>query len=415
MTLNLPVAELLGDNIPWLHDFRCRGRELFTKTELPNAKTEAWRYTKPNMYLSQDFISPVQGEETDYTPELPFAAYHICFTNGVFAPAISDLPEEITVLPLIEGIMFHPEIREKIGALALADKYPFAALNNAYLNEGIYIHLPKGYQLDRPLALINFVAADSTKPMFNLHNLIIADEGAKAEIVEYYLYRGEVKSAYFTNVVNEIYLAKGAHLHHYKLQNEAFKAIHLALNCVSVSQDGFYKSFCLQKGADLARNETQVTLCESKAQAEVDAAYLMNGWATLDITTDIKHLAAETYSDQLVKGVVGGQAKGVFQGCIHIAPNAVKTRGNQQHRALLLSDEAEVDAKPELEIYADDVQCSHGSACGQLDAEQLFYMRSRGLSEDAAKKILVDAYINEVIAKVDNEKIAEWIKLKLNQ
>lgn len=163
----------------------------------------------------------------------------------------------------------------------------------------------------------------------------------------------------------------------------------------------------------MARNESKVRLADTLAKAEVNAAYMMNGWATIDTTTDIEHLVAETFSDQLVKGVVGGQAKGVFQGCIHIEPNAIKTKGYQQHRALLLTDEAEVDVKPELEIFADDVQCSHGSACGQLDAEQLFYLRSRGLGEEEAKAMLVDAYLQEVIAKVDNEKIADWIKLLL--
>lgn len=415
MSTRFPVVELLGDNIPWLHDFRQAGRNNFNNLGIPNAKTEAWKYTKPNMFLDHDFVCESKGKIVDYLPNLPFKAYKICFINGVFSPSVSNLPEGIEIFPLIEAIMLHPEAREKIGSLAKSDKYPFAALNGAYLNEGIYIHLSKGIKLDTPLAIINFVETDDTYQLFNLRNILVLDEGSSAELIEYYHYRGALKSLYFNNVVNEIYIGENANLNHYKIQDEAFKAIHIGLNCVAVHQDGSYKSFCLQKGADLARNETQVLLEENGAKAEVDGAYLMNGWATLDITTDIKHLASETYSDQLVKGVVGGQAKGVFQGCIHIAPHAIKTKGNQQHRALLLSDDAEVDVKPELEIYADDVQCSHGSACGQLDAEQLFYMRSRGLSEEDAKKILIDAYINEVIAKVDNEKVVEWIKLLLEQ
>ena len=137
----------------------------------------------------------------------------------------------------------------------------------------------------------------------------------------------------------------------------------------------------------------------------------MNGWATLDTTTDIEHLAANTFSRQLVKGVVGGDAKGVFQGKIHIAEGAVKTEGFQLHKALLLSDTAEVDVKPELEIFADDVKCSHGAASGELDEEQLFYMRSRGIGLQEARQILIDAYLDEVMTKVGSEKIREWIKL----
>ena len=137
----------------------------------------------------------------------------------------------------------------------------------------------------------------------------------------------------------------------------------------------------------------------------------MNGWATIDTTTDIEHLSPETYSNQLVKGIVGGDAKGVFQGKIHIAPDAVKTEGHQLHKALLLSDRAEIDCKPELEIYADDVKCSHGAASGELDAEQLFYMRSRGIDEDTAKQILIEAYLEDLFSQIDNEQIREWLRV----
>lgn len=413
MTSLLQHVELLGENIPWLKEFRDQAKEAFVASGVPNAKTEAWKYTKPNMFLNNDFVCNTKGQVINYSPELSLDAYKICFVNGVFTPSISEFPDEIEVLPLIEAIMFQPDLREKIGNLAKVTEHPFAALNGFYTNEGIYVRIPKDYKLAKPLAIIYHSEVDDLHLMFNLHNLIVLDEGAQAEILEYYNYRGIQKSLYFNNIVNEIYIGKNALLQHYKAQFEAFKAVHLALNSVEVKEGGFYKSFCLQKGADLARNESLVNLCEEGAKAEVNAAYMMNGWATIDTTTDIKHLAPETFSEQLVKGVVGDQSKGVFQGRIHIAPNAIKTKGYQQHRALLLSDDAEVDVKPELEIFADDVQCSHGSACGQIDAEQLFYMQSRGLSEDDAKKILIDAYIKEVIAKVDNEKISGWIKLLL--
>ena len=141
----------------------------------------------------------------------------------------------------------------------------------------------------------------------------------------------------------------------------------------------------------------------------------MNGWATLDTTTDIEHLVPQTTSSQLIKGVVGGDAKGVFQGKIHIAPNAVQTEGTQLHKALLLSDTAEIDVKPELEIFADDVKCSHGAASGELDEEQLFYMQSRGISREDAKKMLIDAYLEDVFARIENENLRAWFKdLKQN-
>lgn len=136
----------------------------------------------------------------------------------------------------------------------------------------------------------------------------------------------------------------------------------------------------------------------------------MNGWATIDTTTDIEHLEPETYSSQLVKGVVGGDAKGVFQGKIHIAPHAVKTEGTQLHKALLLSDSAEIDVKPELEIFADDVKCSHGAASGELDEEQLFYMQARGIGRDEAKQLLIDAYLEDVFCRIASEPIRCWLQ-----
>lgn len=405
----LHKIDLLADNIPWLHDFRKQGGEVFVQKGIPNAKAEAWKYTKPQMFFNDDFEVATTVNTDNYRPNLPFDCYKMCFINGIFAPQASDLPQEIEILPIIEAVMFKPEVRQFIGELADAEKYPFAALNAAYLNEGVYIHINS--KLDKPLAIIYHFIGTNNSPMFNFRNLIILDEKAQSEIVEYYDYDADLKARYFNNTVNEIYIGKNAKLDHYKVQNDAFKAINIALQAVKVENGGNYKSFCLQKGADLARNESKVKLIAEQATAQVDAAYIMNGWAVLDTTTDIEHLACNTNSSQLVKGVVGGQAKGVFQGTIHIAPNCIKTEGYQQHRALLLSDDAEVDVKPELEIFADDVKCTHGSAVGQIDAEQLFYMRSRGIDEETAKQLLINAYLNEVIAKVDNEKIADWIKL----
>ena len=411
----LQQVKLIGDEIPWLKEMRASGRAAFERAGIPTPKTEAWKYTKPNRFLSTDFaFLPQDGSQLPLQKtDLPFAAYKIYFENGVFNPVFSELPEGIEVIPLIEAIMLQPSLRAKIGALADIDRHPFAALNAAYLNEGIYIHIDSNVNITKPVALIYHTVGDSQNVMYNLRNLTVIDENASVELVEYFCYDGKIKSSYLMNVVNEIYIGSGASLRHYKLQDEAYKAGHLALNAVSVNASGRYKSFCLQKGADLARNESKVILAEERASAEVDAAYIMNGWATIDTTTDIEHLKPCTHSSQLVKGVVGGQAKGVFQGKIHIAPDAVKTEGYQLHKAMLLTDEAEIDVKPELEIFADDVKCSHGAACGQLDPEQLFYMRSRGIGEEEAKQLLIDAYLNDVIAKVDNEKICHWIKLSL--
>lgn len=411
MNFDFSNLKLVGNEIPWLKDFRLQGQKFFIEKGIPSPKIEEWRYTKPSRYFNKDFVlSYGHTSLKKIEKKLPFDAYYICFENGVFNPAISDLPQGIELVPIIEAIMFKPGLRDKIGKLLQASAHSFTALNAACLNEGVYLHIDSNVNITKPIALVYHATPINQNEMFCLRNLIELDKNSSASIVEYYNYEGAEKSEYFSNVVNEIYVAENSSLNHYKVQDEAFKAFHIAHNAVDIKQSGNYKSFCLQRGADMARNETLVHLSEEGAFAEVNAAYIMGGWATLDTTNEIKHLSPNTKSSQLIKGVVSGQAKGVFQGKIHITPNAIKTEGYQLHKAMLLSDEAEIDVKPELEIFADDVKCSHGSACGELDKEQLFYMRSRGIKEEDAKQLLIDAYLNDVITKIDDEKIAEWIK-----
>ena len=410
MSSLLQKIPLIGEEIPWLNDVRQKGAEAFAKAGVPTAKTEAWKYTKPRELCGDDFVIKQSKRDSDWKADLPFEAYQIRFENGYFCPQESSLPQGVEVVPLIEAMLFHPEVWKHLCKMADINKYPFAALNQSYLNEGVYIRIEKNVELKKPLAVISHTTPGEENLFFNLHNLIVLEENAAATLVEYHTWSGEVKSRYFANLVNEIYLSAGAHLEHIKVQAEAFKANHVALSVVAANKDSEYKSFCLQRGANIGRNETLVKLQESRACAEVNAAYIMNGWATLDTTTDVEHLSAQTTSHQLVKGVIGGDAKGVFQGKIHIAPNAVKTEGNQLHKALLLSNTAEVDVKPELEIFADDVKCSHGAASGELDEDQLFYMRSRGIGLEEARQILIDAYLEEVIGKIKHEEIRNWVE-----
>ena len=339
---------------------------------------------------------------------MPFDAYQIHFYNGKFVPLYPDFPAGVELMTLMQAVV-EGEAKNYIGKYIDLQKYPFAALNSAFLEEGLFFVFERNLKLSKPIVIIYHT--DTTEHLVNhICNVFVAENNASAAIVEYYTHAGADKDRYFNNIVNEFYLAPQAEIKHYKFQNEAFKAVHIALNYARVKSGADYKSFCLQKGADLGRNETKVELLQENAVAEVDAAYIMNGWATIDTTTDIEHISSKTKSSQLIKGVVGGEARGVFQGKIRIEKDAQETEGHQLHRALLLSDTAEIDVKPELEIYADNVKCSHGAACGQLDKEQMFYMQSRGIGEAEAKQLLIDAYLLEVINLIDDEKIKEWMR-----
>ncbi|MBR1605437.1 MAG: Fe-S cluster assembly protein SufD [Alphaproteobacteria bacterium] len=359
---------------------------------LPTPKTEAWKYTRLRDLLNTEYQLCPSTDKTGSLP--PFEADVIHIGNGWV----------VGELPRIEGVSlsFITETMEKT-------QHPFALMNAAYLTQGLKIEISG--KLKRPLLLNYFVVPEDKNYFYHFRNQIICHENSSAEIIEQFTYEGAVKSCYFANIVNEIRIEANAKLHHYKYQNEAFKANHIALHKVAISQSGEYESFCLQKGANIARNETEIALNGEGAEAVVNAAYMMNGWATLDTTTNIYHYVPHTKSSQLIKGVIGGTAHGVFQGRIHIAPNAIQTTGTQLHKAILLSDEAEIDVKPELEIFADDVKCSHGAASGELDKEQLFYMRSRGIGEEEAKQILINAYLTDTITQISDERVREWFKI----
>lgn len=417
---------LQGAEIAKLEILREQGRTAFAEIGLPSPKTEAWKYTRVREVAGADFVIEPTDDEHCACGEhncgcghehhhcscgdnvLPFDAYEIHFCNGKLKEYSFHLPDGVEVMSLLDAAT-DGELFAHLNKSFEMQNFPFATLNTAYLEQGILLRVARDFCPDKPIALVNHTHAEN-KIFANMRNVIVLESGAKATVVEYYHYSGAEKSEYFNNIVNEFFIGRNALLNHYKVQAEAFKAVHITLNAVAVKAGGKYESFCLQTGANLARQETHVVLKEEQAEAEVDAVYKMNGWAMLDTTTDIEHLASYTRSNQLVKGIVGGQAKGVFQGKIHIAPMAEKTEGYQLHRALLLSDTAEVDVKPELEIFADDIKCSHGAACGELDKEQMFYLQSRGISEDDARAILIQAFADEGINKIKDEKIREWVR-----
>lgn len=442
---------LLCDDIPWINALRQKGRMAFEAQGVPTAKTEYWQYTKPRDLNADDFVMQnsedyeflsvdeahdchcnhgehechchhgehecpchASHEEGINLAErvLPFEAYYLYFANGMFIPMYPALPAGVEVKPLAEAI-FEGEAKEYLGKLVDIEKHPFAALNTAYGEEGLFLRLQNGVKLDKPIVIWNHSEVEDENVFYNLRNLIVLEKGAKAEIFEYFDYKGKEKSRYFANCVNEVFLGAEASLHHYKLQDEAFKANHVALTVVRAKREAKYQNFCFQHGANIGRNEVVVQLAEEQAKADVSAAYKMAGWATLDFTTDIEHMAANTFSDQLVKGVIDGDARGVFQGKIEIHPECVGSEGHQLHKAILLSDTAEADVKPELKIYADDVKCSHGAATGELDENQLFYMQSRGIDADEARRILVEAFLDDVLLKIENEDIRAYFKSKV--
>ena len=409
----LQHIELSENNNLSLFALRQSGIKAFEQQGLPTKKSENWKYTSLRSLERQDYI--IDTFECDHThchhheTALPFVCHEINMCNGKICHLPHNLPKGLIVCSILDAF-FEYDIKKKINSRINIAEHPFCALNTAYLEQGIYIEVAKNTHIDQPVAIIHKAHCDDKNLLMNIHNIIVLGAEAKLDLIEYYHHEGIEKSDYLLNIVNEITLSKSSHLNHIKIQKDAFYANHIAYNCVAQKENSSYQGFCLQKGANIGRNETKALLSEPKAKFVLNGAYIMNGWALIDTNTQILHLAEETFSAQNVRGVIGGKAHGVFLGKIHIAPNADRTEGKQLHKALLLSDEAEADYKPELEIFADDVKCSHGATCGDLDAEQLFYMQSRGIALNDAKQLLINAHIDEVFEKIADTNIKNWLK-----
>ena len=273
------------------------------------------------------------------------------------------------------------------------------AFNTAFMRDGAVLRLAPGVRLETPLHLLFVTSAAGAERAMPLRNLILAEEGSSATVLE--SYAGEGAGRYLTSVVTLTVVGEGATLRHAKLQDEASDAIHLPATSAALAADSRYASFALSLGGRLARNAIVARLDGSGIDCDLSGAYLGRGRQHLDTTTWIDHAKPGSKSREHYMGVLDESAHGVFQGKITVRPGAQQSDAHQLNKNLLLSDGAQVDTKPELEIYADDVKCSHGATAGELDADSLFYMRARGLDEDLARGMLVEAFIADVVDRVE--------------
>jgi len=394
---------------PWLDALRSDARRAFDAEGVPGRRTEAWKYTRLTQLTDKVFLL---GDDTEGPAEFPESlndldAFRVALVNGRHVPALSDLdglPEGVRVTGLATALADAPERVQPWlgGALPLA-KMPLAALNTVGFKDGVFVHVPDGVVLDRPIHIMNWTDG-AARLVANSPRLVMSiGEGASADVVESHAGRG----SYLVNAVAEIFVAPGGRLGHFKRQEEGEEAFHIAATAVNVAEGGQFDSFVLQTGSSLARNEVRTLLDGERAGCRLHGAYAALGTQHLDNTTFIDHAAPDCASREVYKGVLADTARGVFQGKILVRRGAQRTDGHQLNRALLLSRGAEIDSKPELEIYADDVKCSHGATAGELDQAQLFYLRARGIGETAARRILVEAFLMDVLDEIENDAVRQ--------
>ncbi|MBI3515596.1 MAG: Fe-S cluster assembly protein SufD [Proteobacteria bacterium] len=384
---------------------RAGGLARYRAAGLPGPAIEAWKYTSLDA-LTKLGLLPAGGAPTtlEALPEAALLAvdgYRAVFVNGRFVPAFSaldGLPKGAVVESLAAHIARDPAAAE--AALAGADDgTPLVALNTAFLTDGLVLTVDRGVVLDKPLHLVSIGRPpDGQGVAFHPRHLIRLAPDAVATVVE--SHAGVGGAGYFANTVADIRVEDGATLRHYVLQNQAAEAFHVAAVRLALAARASYEGFVLHIGARLARHELAATIAGDGVDCRMNGLYLVAGSQHVDNTTFIDHAQPGSRSRQLFKGVLDDSGRGVFQGRVLVRPHAQKTDAHQLSRALLLSRKAEMDGKPELEIYADDVRCSHGATIGSLDQEPMFYLMSRGIDPATAYRMLVEAFAVEALDEI---------------
>jgi Fe-S cluster assembly protein SufD len=399
-----------GAGPSWLASLRGKAIELYTSLGFPTTKLEEWRFTN---------VQPISGARFAPAPAAPQAftvadieriafggadVVRFVFVNGRPVPALSrldGLPAGVTVLPLSEALKSHADLVEAhLGRHARWENHAFGALNTALFEDGAFIHVAKGVVFEAPIHVVFATAPGGEPVMTHPRNLIVADGSAEVRVVESYMGR---RGTYLTNVVTEIVAAENAKVDHYRLQREAIDAYHVALTDMHAAANAAASNQIVSFGAAITRNDTGVVLGGPGADATLNGLTVIDGSQLVDNHTSIDHAMPHCTSHELYKAVLDGTAKSVFNGRILVRKDAQKTDSKQTNKNMLLSDTALVNTNPQLEIYADDVKCTHGATIGQLDESMVFYLRSRGIAEQAARHILTYAFANDVVERLKIE------------
>jgi Fe-S cluster assembly protein SufD len=383
---------LPGGRTPWVAALRAEAAEHFAAAGLPSRKLEAWRYTDLGAIAQAGFTEALTLVREEPTLPPMRAPYRAVFVDGRFAAGLSVLPDWCRALAAHLG-----EAEGWLGALA--QKLPVVSLNTMLFEDGLLLDLPAGME-GGALELLSFATHAERPIAFHPRHLIRLGEGASLTLIETSL--GPNGASYLHNPVFEIAVARDATLSHIRIQREGRAGFQLSTVLAAVQAGGTYDNFTLNAGAKLVRNEIHTALLGPKAACHMNGAQLAGDGQHADTTTYLDHAAPDCASRQTYKTVLAGKSRGVFQGKILVRQVAQRTDGYQMNQALLLSEDAEIDAKPQLEIYADDVKCSHGATVGALDEAQLFYLRARGIPAEQARAMLVQAFLVEAIEGVTN-------------
>ncbi len=402
------LDETAADTPGWLSQLRREAMLRFAETGFPTIADEDWRYTNVASLAATAYeTAPAPSPDGDCRMDSKTAGgsggVRCVFLNGRYCAELSHLDEmesRVRVGSLASILRESPEeVEAHLARYVEAERLPFANLNTAFIEDGAVVRVSAGVRIPEPIHLV-FLSTGNGGAAFVTHprNLILVGAGSECSVVEHYAGVGE--RSYFSNPVTEVAVGENANLDHYRLQEESRAAHHVSTLEIRQESNSVLRTMSADLGGTLTRNDLNVVLGGEGADAALDGIFIASGEQLVDNHTRIEHAAPHCGSRELYKGILGGRSRGVFRGRIVVHPGAQKTDSEQTNNNLLLSDRALVNTKPQLEIYADEVKCTHGATIGQLDREALFYMRSRGIDEELARSILVYGFAEDLIRRV---------------
>jgi Fe-S cluster assembly protein SufD len=393
----------------WLRQARRHGMTRFAELGFPTRRSESWRYLDLQL-LQQKPLLPVEpGKPASVSTELELDsawARAILIDGHCKDVAARPLPDGVWLGSMRRAIDERPDLVRAITTEDSGADHPFVALNTAFFSDGFVLDLAPGTALDRPIQIIHFASASGS---LHTRSLINVGEGARATILETYAGEGR----YWRNDIVTVYLAAGAELNRAMLVEEAKEAVHLAEVGATLNADARFSGFALLLGGGTVRHEVSVRFAGEGAQCRLDGAFVVSGREEANIVTNVDHQVPHGETRELIKGVASGRAHGAFQGKITVREHALKVDAHQLSRNLILGRRAVIDTKPELEIYADDVKCSHGASVGELDETALFYLRSRGIPDAEARHMLIEGFLREPVEEIADPALREHLLRRL--
>jgi Fe-S cluster assembly protein SufD len=411
-----------GHGLPWLRKLRRDAFARFCEVGFPTTHDEDWRFTNVSAIVQTPFRLARNGrarlsQQVVEPYRVPGVACQLVFVNGCFVRELSllrKLPDGVKVGSLAGGISSNPEVIEPhLGHYLDIRRDAFCALNTAFVEDGAFVHIPRGTLVEEPICLLFVSTADAAPSMSHPRNLMVAEEDSQATFVEDYVSLDG--GAAFCNTVTELVAGDHTVLSHYMIEREHKEAFNISTLRIQQGNSANVVSHSVLLGGALVRNNVHPVLAGEGGECLINGLFIGNGHQHLDNYMLVEHASPRCGSRQFYNGILDGHAHGVFHGRIIVHEDAQKTDAKQTNRNLLLSDDAQIDTKPQLEIYADDVKCTHGATIGQIEGDALFYLRSRGIDEVSARKLLLFAFASECLDRMKEGPVRRYVEGLINR